>query len=60
MSSISFLQSLEIKPELFDETLLAIAAEELRKINVCKTPGDKVACVVSCIALWRVKLGNLL
>lgn len=40
-------QMLDIKPEMFNETLLAIATDELRKINACKTPGDKVACVVS-------------
>eukprot|EP01032_Pedospumella_encystans_P011060 gene11060-12893_t len=48
MKLLSFLkpEALDIKPDLFNETLLTIAANELRKINGCKTPGDKVACVV--------------
>lgn len=44
---LTLAQALDIKPELFSETLLAMAGDELRKINACKTPGDKVACVVS-------------
>jgi hypothetical protein len=49
MRLLSFLtpEALEIKGELFNETLLAIAGDELRKINAFKTPGEKVACVVS-------------
>jgi hypothetical protein len=37
---------LDIKPDMYNETLLAIAADELRKINSCRSTGDKVACVV--------------
>ncbi len=52
MKLLSFLtpEALEIKAELFNETLLAIAADELRKINGFKTPGEKVQCVVSLTA----------
>jgi len=53
MKVLSFLrpETLDIKSDLFDETLLAIAGDELRKINAYRTPGDKVACVVKCASV---------
>lgn len=58
MKLLGFLtpEALEIKPELFNETLLAIAADELRKINAFKTPGEKVQCVVSVIVNINIVL----
>jgi hypothetical protein len=44
--TVNIAQMLDIKPEMYNETLLAIAADELRKINKFRTPADKVACVV--------------
>jgi hypothetical protein len=44
--AVNIAQMLDIKPEMYNETLLAIAADELRKINKFRTPADKVACVV--------------
>lgn len=40
-------QALEIKPEFFNETLLKLAGDELRRINAFKTPYEKVDCIVS-------------
>eukprot|EP01038_Epipyxis_sp_PR26KG_P006183 gene6183-8518_t len=52
MKLLSFLQpdALEIKSEVYDETLLTIARDELKKINNFRTPRDKIACVVKCAA----------
>jgi hypothetical protein len=49
MKCLSFLtpNALDIRPELFNETLLSIAANELKKINAFITPGEKIECVVS-------------
>lgn len=49
MKLLSFLtpEVLDIKAELFSEGLLNLAGDELRKINTYKTPGEKIACVVS-------------
>ncbi len=56
---------LDIKSELLNEPLLSLAGDELRKINVFKSPGEKVACIVKCVAiifrslsLARVKQGD--
>ena len=51
------LQALDIKEELFDETMLQVAMSELRRINHFKTPGDKIACVVRNLHEWDP--GNL-
>ena len=42
---------LEIKPEQYNETVLQIAQEELRKINSYRSPGDKVSCIVRCCSV---------
>lgn len=44
-------QALDIKEDLFEDTLLTIAGEELRKINLFRTPGEKIDCVVSSLIL---------
>jgi Rab5 GDP/GTP exchange factor len=48
MKTLDFLtaEALDIKPELINETLLAISRDELRRINAFKTPWDKISCVV--------------
>jgi hypothetical protein len=49
MKLLSFLtpEALDIKPELFNDSMLTLAGEELRKMNSLKTPGEKIECVVS-------------
>lgn len=37
---------LGITPGVYNEMLLAIATDELRKINQSRTPAEKAACVV--------------
>jgi hypothetical protein len=42
-------ESLEVNPSLqSNEVVWTIAQDELRKMAVYKTPGDKIACVVKC------------
>jgi hypothetical protein len=54
----SFIQSLEIDPENVDETLIAIATEELRQINYRETPSDKILCVVSLNQVLIIRMSN--
>lgn len=58
MKLLSFLtpEVLDIKAELFNEALLSLAGDELRKINIYKTPGEKIACVVSMSIFYNVTL----
>lgn len=44
-------QALDIKPELRNDIIWALAKDELRKMNLYSTPADKVACVVSEVVL---------
>jgi nitrous oxide reductase len=48
MKLLNFLtpEVLDINPDLFNESLLRLAGDELRKINSCVTPHDKIDCVV--------------
>lgn len=48
MNLLSFLtpEHLDIKTEFFNETLLLLAGEELRKINTYRSPHDKITCIV--------------
>lgn len=48
METLSFItyESLDIKASLYNEDMINHAIEELKKINIFKTPGDKVACIV--------------
>lgn len=48
METMSFItyESLDIKASLYNEDMIHHAIEELKKINIFKTPGDKVACIV--------------
>lgn len=41
-------EHLEIPPAFFHEEMLRQAGRELKAINNFRTPGDKVACIVSC------------
>jgi hypothetical protein len=43
---LRLVQAFDIKPELCNDMVWAIARDELRKINSYKTPEDKVACIV--------------
>ena len=53
MRKLHFLQPehLDIKPELHNSMLWAIATDELRRVNSYRSPGEKVACVVKCAAV---------
>lgn len=53
MKVLSFLtpEALDIKPELFNEPMLSLAGDELRKINSFKTPADKIECVIKCVTI---------
>lgn len=42
---------MDIRPDLLNEPLLQLAGDELRKINAFKSPGEKVACIVKCVAI---------
>jgi len=44
-------EALDIRPDLHNELIWALAREELRKINSYKTPGEKIACVINCSAV---------
>lgn len=48
MKTLSFItyESLDIKASLYNEDMIHHAIEELKKINIFKTPGDKVSCIV--------------
>jgi len=48
MKILSFIthESLDIKTSLYNEDMIHHAIEELKKINIFKTPGDKVTCIV--------------
>lgn len=48
METMSFItyESLDIKASLYNEDMIHHAIEELKKINIFKTPSDKVACIV--------------
>ena len=39
-------QALDIKDEMNNDIVWALARDELRKINSYKTPGEKIDCVV--------------
>ena len=41
-------EALDIRPDLHNELIWALAREELRKINSFKTPGEKIHCVINC------------
>lgn len=41
-------EALEVNPNLRNEVVWTIAQDELRKMTLFKTPGDKIACVVKC------------
>lgn len=47
LSSFMTPEMLDIKPDYFNETLLAVAATELKEINIYRTPREKANCVVS-------------
>lgn len=49
MALLQFLEPevLDIKPEMRNDVVWALAIDELRKINAYKNPDEKVACVVS-------------
>lgn len=34
-----------------NESLLSLAGDELRKVNAFKSPGEKVQCIVKCVAI---------
>jgi len=53
MQLLSFLQpvNLEIRDDMQNELIWALAVDELRKINSYKTPGEKIECVVKCASV---------
>lgn len=50
MKLLSFIEpeALEIKESLRNDMVLALARDELRKMNSYRTPSEKVACIVKC------------
>lgn len=42
---------MDIKPDVFNETLLTLAGEELRKMNSMRAPGEKIECVIKCVTI---------
>lgn len=53
MRLLSFLtpENLDIKPELQNDMVWALARDELRKMNSFRTPGEKIACIVKCASV---------
>ena len=49
--------ALDIPVDLQNEVVWAVAGNELRKINVFKTPGEKINCIIACAALITRTLG---
>lgn len=44
-------QALDISAEVVNELVWALASDALKKMPSCKTPGEKVACVVKCASI---------
>lgn len=44
-------KDLDVKPALCNEVVLHIARDELRRMDTCKAPADKVDCVVKCASV---------
>ncbi|RHZ16797.1 hypothetical protein DYB31_007479 [Aphanomyces astaci] len=42
---------LDIKPSMRNEVVWSIAQDELRRINDCRSPGDKINCIVRCCSI---------
>ena len=53
MQLLQFLkpEHLEIRPDMHNELIWALARDELRRINSFKTPGEKIECVVRCASV---------
>ncbi len=53
MKLLSFIgpEALEIKESLRNDMVLALARDELRKMNSYRTPSEKVECIVKCAAV---------
>jgi hypothetical protein len=53
MKLLSFVpaSALDIKPELVNDLVFALARDELSKINAYTLPADKIACVTRCAAV---------
>jgi hypothetical protein len=53
MALLQFLapDALDIPANLQNEAVWALAGNDLRRINSCRTPGEKIACVVACATL---------
>ena len=53
MQLLQFLkpEHLEIRPDMHNELIWALARDELRKINSFKTPSEKIECVVRCASV---------
>ncbi|KAJ0388798.1 hypothetical protein P43SY_012078 [Pythium insidiosum] len=42
---------LDIKPCMRNEVVWSMAEDELRRINACRAPGDKINCIVRCCSI---------
>lgn len=42
---------LEVNPVMRNEVLWSIAEDELRKMNLYRSPGDKIECIVQCCSV---------
>ncbi|KAI9906427.1 hypothetical protein PsorP6_003147 [Peronosclerospora sorghi] len=53
MERLSFITPamLDIKPCICNEVVWSMATDELRRINSCRSPGDKMQCIVRCCSL---------
>ena len=49
--------SLEIPDSVNNDIMIALARQELLKINTVRTPGDKVTCIVNCVTVIFRTLG---
>lgn len=44
-------EHLDVKPALCNEVVMHIARDELRRMDACRAPSDKVECVVKCASV---------
>lgn len=53
MQLLSFIgpDALDIKPELQNDIVWALARDELKKMNAYRTPGEKIDCIVKCASV---------
>ncbi|KAJ0394828.1 hypothetical protein P43SY_005887 [Pythium insidiosum] len=53
MQLLSFItpDMLDIKPCMRNEVVWSMAEDELRRINACRAPGDKINCIVRCCSI---------